>query len=92
MAIGESSVHVQEANGDIYKQHSSRILLCIFYVLSPTASIVSKKAAEGLQALILDVKYGSGAFQRDAEHAADMARMLVSGTYQIYIPECHPVE
>jgi pyrimidine-nucleoside phosphorylase/thymidine phosphorylase len=34
-----------------------------------TASIMSKKIAESLQGLLLDVKFGSGSFQRDASQA-----------------------
>ena len=42
-----------------------------------TASILSKKLAAGLGALILDVKTGSGAFMKDMKAAQDLARSLV---------------
>jgi len=43
-----------------------------------TASILSKKLAAGLQALVLDVKVGSGAFARTLEMAQALAHSLVS--------------
>ena len=42
-----------------------------------TASILSKKAAEGAGALVFDVKYGSGAFMKEASEAEKLARSLV---------------
>ncbi|MBJ7417516.1 MAG: thymidine phosphorylase, partial [Niveispirillum sp.] len=42
-----------------------------------TASILSKKLAAGLNALVLDVKFGSGAFMESREDAAGLAEMLV---------------
>ena len=41
------------------------------------ASIISKKVAEGIDALVLDVKYGSGAFMRDPDQAVLLAETLV---------------
>ena len=42
-----------------------------------TASILSKKVAEGIDALVLDVKVGSGAFMKDLEQARALATSLV---------------
>lgn len=43
-----------------------------------TASILSKKLAAGLQALILDVKTGSGAFMPTLDKSRDLAESLVA--------------
>ena len=42
-----------------------------------TSSIVSKKAAEGLSALVLDVKFGRAAFIVERERAEELARSMV---------------
>ena len=42
-----------------------------------TASILSKKLAAGLQALVLDVKFGNGAFMPDLLQAGALAQSLV---------------
>ncbi|HCH65966.1 MAG: thymidine phosphorylase [Deltaproteobacteria bacterium] len=43
-----------------------------------TGSILSKKLAEGLDQLVLDVKYGSGAFFKDWESASRLAESMQS--------------
>jgi thymidine phosphorylase len=42
-----------------------------------TASIISKKAAEGLGSLVLDVKCGSAAFMKNKEDAEKLAKSMV---------------
>lgn len=41
------------------------------------ASILSKKLAEGIDGLVLDVKVGKGAFMKDERHARELADKLV---------------
>jgi len=41
------------------------------------SSIMSKKLAEGLDALVLDVKVGLGAFMQDLDHARTLAETIV---------------
>jgi thymidine phosphorylase len=42
------------------------------------SSIMSKKIAEGTGALVLDVKFGSGAFMQQVDHARELAHTMVS--------------
>ncbi len=42
-----------------------------------SSSIMSKKLAEGLDALVLDVKVGSGAFMKDEARAVELASTMV---------------
>ncbi len=42
-----------------------------------TASILSKKIAAGLQGLVMDVKFGSGAFMSTADQARELATSII---------------
>ena len=46
-----------------------------------TSSIMGKKLAAGSKSIVLDVKYGSGAFMKKAEDAAELARNMVEIGY-----------
>ncbi len=43
-----------------------------------TASIMSKKLAEGAETLVFDVKFGAGAFMKSAEDAETLAKSLIA--------------
>jgi pyrimidine-nucleoside phosphorylase len=51
-----------------------------------TASIMSKKLAEGLDALVLDVKHGSGAFMKTLDDARALARSMVDTGKRMGVP------
>ena len=51
-----------------------------------TASILSKKLAEGAQALVLDVKVGNGAFMKTREQARKLSKTLVQVAKKMGLP------
>ena len=53
-----------------------------------TASILSKKYAEGVKSLFIDVKYGSGAFMRNYKEAKKLAKTLVETAKMLGLKCC----
>ena len=53
-----------------------------------TASIMSKKLAEGLRTLVLDVKCGSGAFMKTHDQARQLAESLVAVGRRMGVATC----
>ena len=51
-----------------------------------SSSILSKKLAEGLDALVLDVKFGSGAFLPELERGRELARTMTSLARSMGLP------
>ncbi len=51
-----------------------------------TASILSKKLAEGTGSLVLDVKVGSGAFMKSKEQARKLAKTIVQVARKLGLP------
>ncbi len=51
-----------------------------------TASILSKKKAEGIDALVLDIKVGSGAFMKNQKDAERLAKSLVTVAAKLGLP------
>jgi pyrimidine-nucleoside phosphorylase len=52
------------------------------------SSIMSKKLAEGIDALVLDVKFGSGAFLREPERGAELARAMLKLAQSMNVRAC----
>lgn len=52
------------------------------------SSILSKKLAEGLDALVMDIKFGSGTFMPDPAGAGELARQICSVAQAAGVP-CH---
>ncbi|MCA1808056.1 MAG: thymidine phosphorylase, partial [Lentisphaerae bacterium] len=50
------------------------------------ASILSKKLAAGLEGLVLDVKWGRGAFMREIDQARNLARRLIVTARKLGLP------
>lgn len=51
-----------------------------------TASILSKKLAEGIDSLVLDVKFGAGAFMKDKARARELASTMVAACRRLGKP------
>lgn len=75
-AIVGQSVSIAPADGILYSLRDATATVESIPLI--TSSIVSKKAAEGVEHIVYDVKTGSGAFMPEPRQAESLAKSLVS--------------
>lgn len=74
-AMTGQTAEIAPADKKIYALRDATATVPIIPLI--VASIMSKKLAEGLDALVLDVKTGSGAFMREFEDSKKLAKSLI---------------
>lgn len=72
--IGQTR-EIAPADGKLYALRDATATVEVIQLIA--ASIMSKKLAEGLTGLVLDVKEGSGAFISDAKRSATLATAMI---------------
>ncbi|MBL8863682.1 MAG: thymidine phosphorylase [Planctomycetes bacterium] len=75
VAFGAQTEELVPADRKLYQLRDATGLVESIPLIA--SSILSKKLAEGLDALVLDVKFGSGAFLPEVERGAELARVML---------------
>ncbi len=76
VAFGAQTEEIVPADRKLYALRDATGLVESIPLIA--SSILSKKLAEGLDALVLDVKFGSGAFLPEPERGRDLARTMIA--------------
>jgi pyrimidine-nucleoside phosphorylase len=75
MVFAAQTVRLVPADRKLYRLRDATGLVASIPLIA--SSIMSKKLAEGLDGLVLDVKFGSGAFIPELERGAELARTMI---------------